>query len=116
MGKKEQGYIGVIRDANNEVLGYAMKPEIKKVWEDSLAETPNIDPERLDAWIEDSLKRRDGKYARMESINAEMLEALEEVVAIQEKHRTSARLTHICMIVLAEHARAIIAKAKGEKP
>jgi len=45
----------------------------------------------------------------------EMLEALEEVVAIQEKHRTSARLTHICMIVLAEHARAIIAKAKGEQ-
>jgi hypothetical protein len=33
MGKKEQGYIGVIRDANNEVLGYAMKPEIKKLWE-----------------------------------------------------------------------------------
>jgi hypothetical protein len=35
MGKKEQGYVGVIRDANNEVLGYAMKPEIKKVWEAS---------------------------------------------------------------------------------
>jgi hypothetical protein len=35
MGKKEQGYIGVIRDANNEVLGYAMKPEIKKLWEAS---------------------------------------------------------------------------------
>jgi hypothetical protein len=35
MGKKEQGYIGVIRDANNEVLGYAMKPEIKKLWENS---------------------------------------------------------------------------------
>lgn len=33
MGKKEQGYVGVIRDANNEVLGYAMKPEIKKLWE-----------------------------------------------------------------------------------
>jgi len=46
----------------------------------------------------------------------EMLEALEEVVAIQEKHRTSARLTHICMIVLAEHARTIIAKAKGQQP
>jgi hypothetical protein len=35
MGKKEQGYVGVIRDANNEVLGYAMKPEIKKLWEAS---------------------------------------------------------------------------------
>ena len=35
MGKKEQGYVGVIRDGNNEVLGYAMKPEIKKVWENS---------------------------------------------------------------------------------
>jgi hypothetical protein len=46
----------------------------------------------------------------------DMLEALEEVVALQEKHRTSAIRTHICMIVLAEHARAIIAKAKGEQP
>jgi hypothetical protein len=35
MVKKEQGYVGVIRDANNEVLGYAMKPEIKKLWENS---------------------------------------------------------------------------------
>jgi hypothetical protein len=35
MGKKEQGYVGVIRDNNNEVLGYAMKPEIKKLWENS---------------------------------------------------------------------------------
>jgi hypothetical protein len=81
-----------------------------------MSNTPNIDPERLDAWMEDLLRRRDSKYARMESINAEMLEALEEVVAIQEKHRTSAIRTHICMIVLAEHARAIIAKAKGEQP
>jgi gamma-glutamylcyclotransferase (GGCT)/AIG2-like uncharacterized protein YtfP len=56
----------------------------------------------------------DAGYDHLFAAAPEMLEALEEVVAIQEKHRTSARLTHICMIVLAEHARTIIAKAKGE--
>lgn len=33
MGKKEQGYVGVIRDGNGEVLGYALEPKTKRQWE-----------------------------------------------------------------------------------
>lgn len=33
MGKKQQGYVGVIRGAQDEVLGYAFEPRIKVLWE-----------------------------------------------------------------------------------
>jgi hypothetical protein len=74
-----------------------------------MSNTPNIDPERLDAWMEDSLKRRDSKYARMESINAEMLEVLQELD--ESAYYWS---QYDVPVGIHDRIKSAIAKAKGE--
>ncbi len=75
-----------------------------------MSNTPKIDPDRLDAWMQDSLKRRDSKYTTMESINAEMLEALEELLecVLEPTHP-------LALAVAINRANRVIAKAKGEQ-
>lgn len=33
--KKEQGYVGVLYTEDRQVLGYAFKPETKRLWENA---------------------------------------------------------------------------------
>jgi hypothetical protein len=33
--KKEQGYVGVLYTEDRQVLGYAFKPETKKLWDNA---------------------------------------------------------------------------------
>lgn len=45
--KKEQGYVGVLYADNKQVLGYAFKPETKKLW-DNAEELMNVLHEIVD--------------------------------------------------------------------
>jgi hypothetical protein len=75
-----------------------------------MSNTPDIDPERLDAWMEDSLRRRDGKYARMESIIADMLEVLQELD--ESAYYWS---QYDVPVGIHDRIKSAIAKAKGEQ-